>query len=208
MLASIVPGYLLKRADDVAKVRTAGNAGDFETIRTIGHQLKGSGGSFGFPEITRIGAELEKAGNAQDSTAALEWASALQAYVENVEIVPPKPATPAPAPMRVPTSPGDAPGSGRIEVRPSPMLAAIVPGYLQKRSDDVGLLRTHIRNHDFESVRVIGNGMRGSGGSFGFLEISRLGDVIEHAAQQRDEATLAVAATELESYLGRLTIVK
>jgi hypothetical protein len=34
-------------------------ASDFEGLRILSHSLKGSGGSFGFPELTRIGGELD-----------------------------------------------------------------------------------------------------------------------------------------------------
>jgi HPt (histidine-containing phosphotransfer) domain-containing protein len=32
---------------------------DFETIQTIGHNLKGNGSSFGFPELSQIGEKME-----------------------------------------------------------------------------------------------------------------------------------------------------
>ncbi len=35
--------------------------GDADTVRRIGHQLKGSGGGYGFPDLTSAGAELERA---------------------------------------------------------------------------------------------------------------------------------------------------
>jgi HPt (histidine-containing phosphotransfer) domain-containing protein len=35
--------------------------GDADTARRIGHQLKGSGGGYGFPDLTAAGAELERA---------------------------------------------------------------------------------------------------------------------------------------------------
>jgi HPt (histidine-containing phosphotransfer) domain-containing protein len=37
--------------------------GDFDTIRSIGHNMKGTGGSFGLPQISRLGADLEQAAN-------------------------------------------------------------------------------------------------------------------------------------------------
>ncbi len=35
-------------------------AADFETLRTAAHQLKGSGGGYGYPILSRQAAELEK----------------------------------------------------------------------------------------------------------------------------------------------------
>lgn len=42
-----------------------GDAGAYEGIRLEAHSLKGSGATFGFPEITEAGSNLEKAGEAE-----------------------------------------------------------------------------------------------------------------------------------------------
>ena len=36
---------------------------DFEHLRTAAHNLKGTGESYGFPDVTRIGALLEARGD-------------------------------------------------------------------------------------------------------------------------------------------------
>ncbi|HCW74980.1 MAG TPA: hypothetical protein DHU63_00395 [Candidatus Marinimicrobia bacterium] len=36
-------------------------AGNFEPVRTFGHNLKGNGTSFGFQRISELGADIEKA---------------------------------------------------------------------------------------------------------------------------------------------------
>jgi len=41
--------------------RLAEAAGDYATIQRIGHNLHGTGGSFGFPLITELGAAMEQA---------------------------------------------------------------------------------------------------------------------------------------------------
>ncbi len=43
--------------------------GDFEVIRSIGHNLKGTGTSYGLPEITEVGARLEQAAKERDVAA-------------------------------------------------------------------------------------------------------------------------------------------
>jgi CheY-like chemotaxis protein len=64
---------------------------DFEQLRQVVHQLKGAGGGYGFPEITRRAASAEKAIKAQ---AALEQISAevqsLLAALQSVEGYEPK----------------------------------------------------------------------------------------------------------------------
>jgi signal transduction histidine kinase/HPt (histidine-containing phosphotransfer) domain-containing protein len=67
-LKPVVGVYLERRRGDVAQLRDALERGDYATIRTLGHQMAGSGGGYGFQPITEIGSALEEsalAGNAE-----------------------------------------------------------------------------------------------------------------------------------------------
>ncbi len=68
------PAFLAKRRDEIPRVRQALLVGDFQTIQVIGHNCKGVGNGFGFPEIGLAGAALEHAARARD-LAALEQAA-------------------------------------------------------------------------------------------------------------------------------------
>lgn len=59
---------------------------DLDTTRRIGHSLKGVGGGYGFPEITRLGAAIESAAIEGDAQAALAGLSALAAYLDAIEV--------------------------------------------------------------------------------------------------------------------------
>lgn len=61
--------------------------GDFETIRIKGHSMKGSGGGYGFDEITEIGALLEKGAKAVDGVVVGELISRLADYLANIDVV-------------------------------------------------------------------------------------------------------------------------
>ncbi len=80
----LVPGYLELCRHDVTVMRSALEAGNLESIRVTGHKLKGSGGSFGFDDITRIGAALEAGANFADSTRLRELIEELARYLERV----------------------------------------------------------------------------------------------------------------------------
>lgn len=51
--------YLKRRVDDLHRCTSALQASDFATLETIGHRLKGNGVTFGYPELSVIGAEIE-----------------------------------------------------------------------------------------------------------------------------------------------------
>jgi HPt (histidine-containing phosphotransfer) domain-containing protein len=58
-LRGLVPNYLNTCTTQIATLRTLVASGDFDAIRVVGHNLKGSGTSFGLPRVTEIGAKLE-----------------------------------------------------------------------------------------------------------------------------------------------------
>jgi PAS domain S-box-containing protein len=67
-IAALRPAFLAKRALDLAKMRNALAAGDFASIQTIGHNCKGTGAGYGFPDISRVGAAIEQAAKASSSS--------------------------------------------------------------------------------------------------------------------------------------------
>lgn len=69
-IAALVPTFLANVERDVIDLRTALADNDFDVIRRIGHNLKGSGGSFGFPKLSEIGARIEASGKMLDSPSA------------------------------------------------------------------------------------------------------------------------------------------
>ena len=65
-IADLIPKFLENRLKDIDAIRDALDRGDFDTIRTLGHSMKGAGGGFGFPGITDIGKTLEDSAKAAE----------------------------------------------------------------------------------------------------------------------------------------------
>lgn len=85
-LVDIVEPYLQNRRNDIATLRNALAQNDHETIRSLGHKMKGSGGGYGLDRISEIGKDMEEAGKLQDPAAMEQAISALQDFLERVEI--------------------------------------------------------------------------------------------------------------------------
>jgi HPt (histidine-containing phosphotransfer) domain-containing protein len=85
--ADLVPGFLQNRRQDVIAMLAALERGDFETVESLGHDMKGAGGSYGFQAITDIGGALEHAAESADSDASHKWVGELSRYLDRVEIV-------------------------------------------------------------------------------------------------------------------------
>ncbi len=86
-LMEIVPGFLDNRREDISTMGGAVEKGDFETIRVLGHDMKGSGGGYGFDGITDIGRALEQAAKDHNQTKIRKLVQELVNYVERVEVV-------------------------------------------------------------------------------------------------------------------------
>ena len=85
--ADLIPGFLQNRRQDVIALLDALDRGDFVTVESLGHGMKGAGGSWGFQAITDIGAALEQAAGSADTDASRRWVGELSRYLDRVEIV-------------------------------------------------------------------------------------------------------------------------
>ncbi len=85
-IAALVPRFLENRAADVGRIREALAGGEFEAIRVAGHGMKGAGGAYGFPEISRLGAGLEEGAQRRDAVAVGALAAGLEEYLARIEV--------------------------------------------------------------------------------------------------------------------------
>ena len=85
-LEELIPGFLENRSNDVEKLKAACGASDFETLRSIGHSLKGVGGGYGFAMITKLGADIEISAKAGELENIEKCISELSDYLQRIEI--------------------------------------------------------------------------------------------------------------------------
>jgi len=86
-LQDLLPGYLGTRRKDVQKLRRAIAARDLETIRLLGHSMKGSGVGYGFERITDIGRQIKTAAKKQDLEELRKLTELLKKYLDCVTAV-------------------------------------------------------------------------------------------------------------------------
>ncbi len=85
-MEDVVPGYLEKRRAEIAVYQAAVESGDFDTVRNLGHKMKGTGTGYGFPLLTEIGGVLEQAAKAGETERIRESLRRLKDYVESVDL--------------------------------------------------------------------------------------------------------------------------
>ncbi len=85
-LEELIPGYLAARKADVEKLWAAIGADDFNQVRILGHNIKGNGTSYGFTELSRLGAALEEAGKLSHRGESQKHVEAIASYLIRVEV--------------------------------------------------------------------------------------------------------------------------
>ncbi|MEQ1756670.1 MAG: ATP-binding protein, partial [Micropepsaceae bacterium] len=86
-LSERTPAYLQNCRQNVVSIQAALDQVDFETVKYLGHQMRGSGGAFGFQTITDIGAALQLAAESADAVASRKWVGELSIHLDRVEAV-------------------------------------------------------------------------------------------------------------------------
>ena len=87
-LAERTPAYLQSCRQNVLDMDAALDRADFETVTILAHNMRGSGGGFGFQAITNFGAALEQAADEVDTAAARGVVMDLSVYLDRLETAP------------------------------------------------------------------------------------------------------------------------
>jgi HPt (histidine-containing phosphotransfer) domain-containing protein len=86
-LESILPDYLAWRRQEVPGLIALLAASDFERLANLSHNIKGTGTSYGMPDLSRIGADLELAAKQRDINTASAQLIQLNYYLEHVQVI-------------------------------------------------------------------------------------------------------------------------
>jgi len=97
--------------------------------------------------------------------------------------------------------------SDKIRIRVDADLQDLVPGYLENRESDLLIYQQALEKGDFDSIAVLGHSMKGSGGGYGFKDLSQIGRAIEKAAKSKDKETVRKSIIDMTAYLKKLEIV-
>jgi len=85
-LEELVPEFIQITRRDIETMNTALRAGEFETVRRLGHSLKGAGGGYGFDFLGRMGLTIEKAAKAGDAGTAGRAIASASLFLDRARI--------------------------------------------------------------------------------------------------------------------------
>ena len=94
-----------------------------------------------------------------------------------------------------------------ILLRIDPKFADLVPVFLHNCRQNVVPMLDALDRGDFGTVEILGHGMRGAGGSYGFQAITDIGAALEQAAESADTDASRKWVGELSRYLDRVEII-
>ena len=87
LLEDLIPEYLEQQKEDVKCMIAACGQGDYETILSLGHDMKGTGGAYGFDALSEIGGRIVQSALEQNLEEVRQLLGALSTYLERVEVV-------------------------------------------------------------------------------------------------------------------------
>jgi hypothetical protein len=85
-LKDLIPDYLMNRKIDLDKMREALNIENFEIIYQISHKIKGSGGTYGFSDLSLLASALEDFAKKKDKVELLSKLQEMEKYLLEIEI--------------------------------------------------------------------------------------------------------------------------
>jgi signal transduction histidine kinase/HPt (histidine-containing phosphotransfer) domain-containing protein len=93
-----------------------------------------------------------------------------------------------------------------IPIQAPPGLEDLVPGYLANRRKEVPAMLELLAASDFSRLALLCHNLKGTGGGYGFAELSRFGAALEQSAGQKDSVALREQMTELGDYLDKVQL--
>ncbi len=97
--------------------------------------------------------------------------------------------------------------SEKIIITVDPDLEELIPSFLENRHKDIKSIQSALESGDYETIRILGHSMKGSGGGYGFDFISEIGEVIEQAAKDKNENEIVKSNSKLAGYLEQVEVV-
>ncbi|HAS90041.1 MAG TPA: Hpt domain-containing protein [Desulfovibrio sp.] len=96
--------------------------------------------------------------------------------------------------------------SEKILVQVDEDLEAIMGRYLEIRQKELTELEEAVAQENFETIRLLGHRLKGTGSSYGLDELTRLGTLIEDKAMEQDMSGVPDYTAEIKHFLTYLDI--
>lgn len=86
-------------------------------------------------------------------------------------------------------------------------LEDLIPGFLERRQQDLQTLRDALNSADFARIGQLAHTLKGVGGGYGFDAITSISQQLQQAAENRSATEIEANLAELTDYLARIEVV-
>jgi len=203
-LEELIEMFIVDFKEKYIVLKEAVNQEDAVQVQEIAHSLKGSSANLGLLPLQETFFQLETAGRNNDFSDLDKKIELLQVQFDELiifwenrnqigqEVLSDKnnqfseaaPAKTDPEMIKIDES-----------------ILDLIPTYLENRKSDIETINTALGKKDMSTIESIAHKMKGSGASYGFEEISRLGQQIESCVQQKDLDEIRLLIDELDLFL-------
>ena len=97
--------------------------------------------------------------------------------------------------------------AAKIIVEVDADLEDLIPGFLERRQQDIRSLREALAKDDFEQIRQLVHTLKGVGGGYGFDAITSISQQIQLAAENGRSEEIEAELVILANYLERVEVV-
>jgi len=94
-----------------------------------------------------------------------------------------------------------------ILIHVDPDLEDLIPRFMDNRRNDIATMEKALAENDFETIKSLAHGLKGSGAGYGFDEITRIGVTVEQAAKAKNHQEIEKCLECLAQYLAQVEIV-
>lgn len=219
-----VDDFVVRCLDRSKEFREALNAGDFESLASIAHWLKGSGGTVGFGEFSEPAAALELAAKASDQEACEVHLAELEALwprlptsntLSELAVNVVKTGTKEDSDEAQFTQDRDVALNVYIEadtpivselINRDPRMAAIVDQFIDRMKSQTDAMKVGIAEEDFAEVALLAHWLKGSGGNVGFRDFGPIAAELKRCADDRDIDGMHKAMKVIDAYSHRIVL--
>ncbi len=176
-------------------IDTAIENGELEVVATLGHWLKGSGGTLGFDVFTEPAIELQNAAKSGNHQKVVLMQQTIRSLASRIAVTPEnRPSMPMPnnASMLVTKSSSPTQDMEKIESRlaTNPKLHKTICSFVDKLNIEITQMETACRQSKLGELAKMAHWLKGSAGTVGFDAFTEPAKELEQAAKsgQQDQA--------------------
>jgi len=97
--------------------------------------------------------------------------------------------------------------SDKIIVKIDSDLEEIIPMFIDNRHKDLKELDECLSSNDLSSIEVIAHKLAGNAGSYGFMDLSKIGANLEMACKEKNQEKIEKFISEYKNFMAKLEVV-